>query len=379
LAPLKKAVLTPFPAHTMTDTPNPFETRSLPVPGFFRRLLGRAEPGTAFVEIENLLASRHPTGIWPAEVSAIATNHGLSPSDLHLLSMRLWREAVAEFVADDTITADEADFMAALRRVLQIGEDDAIAVEKAIIHPRYHRRVTEALADDKLTSEERDQLELLARGLRLSPGELELLYGPPAQEALERKLEAIIEDRRVSPEELAELGRTADNMGIKASLAADAEATVRRYAEYWKIENGEIPRIDDIPIRLQKGETCHFSADARWLEPRSKTVTTDLGSIGYSFRIARGVYYRSPRIRATRVKQDVLTELDTGKIYFTNKRVIFDGVARNRTLKLDSLLGFEVWEDAIKLEKPSGRSPIVAIAGDVERAAVVLGALAARA
>ena len=70
--------------------------------------------------------------------------------------------------------------------------------------------------------------------------------------------------------------------------------------------------------------------------------------------------------------------IDTGTVYFTNKRIVFDGVNRNASVPLKSLIGFELWADAIKLEKSTGRSPVVGIEGDLEKAAVVITALAAQ-
>lgn len=341
------------------------------------RLFKRATPETAKAEIENLLASKHASEIWPAEISAIATKYHLGPSQIHDITLSLWRKSVAAFVADNVLTESEVAYMAALRRTLQICEDDAIQIEREVIHPRFERKVSDVLADGTVSNEEREHLDALGTALRMSATELLALYGPPAGEVVQGKFTDMLSDHRVTPDELASVGRIAEELRVKPSMGPEVESLVRRYAEFWKYENGgQLPRIT-VSINLQRGEFCHFASAGKWYEPRTKTVTTDFGSVGYSFRIARGVYYRSPRIRATRVRQDVLTLLDEGTVYITNKRVVFDGSARNHSVKIASLLGFEVWSDAIKLEKPTGRSPVIGIDGDVEQAAVILGVVAA--
>jgi len=234
------------------------------------------------------------------------------------------------------------------------------------------------LADGFLSESEEKDLDSLRDALRITPADHHSLYAPKASELLTSQLNEIVGDQRLSPQELIAFADKARAIRIDPHLEGNTDALIRRYGEFWKIENGAIPAID-AEIQLQRGETCHFQSPAAWYEPRTKTVTTDLGSIGYSFRIARGVYYRSPRIRATRVRQDVLTLIAQGSVYFTNKRVIFTGTSRNYALKLSSLLGYQVFEDGIKLEKASGRSPVLQFAGDVERAAVIFGALLARA
>ena len=153
---------------------------------------------------------------------------------------------------------------------------------------------------------------------------------------------------------------------------------MRRYAEFWRIENGELPLETDAGITLQKGETCHYtSSNVTWAETRTRTTRTNLGSVGYNFRIARGVYYRSPRVRMPSVKEEVPTILATGQVYFTNQRVILDGGARNFSVRLSALIGIEVYSDGLKLSKATGRSPFLLIP-DAGRAAVILSALLAR-
>jgi len=339
----------------------------------------RPSRAAAEVDIENLFAAKAPGDISPSHISAIVAEHRLKPKDLGEIRTVLWRKAITSVVKDNEITENEAAWLASIRRALQVSDREARAVEETVVHPRYKAKVSEVLADGFLSATERDDLDKLMDGLRISKEDYATLYAPVAKEVLTTQMNQMLEDHRVTPEELADLASAAKSMRIDPTLGDETEALVRRFGEYWKIENGELPVETGTSISLQRGETCHYvSANVTWSEPRTKTITTDLGSIGYSFRIARGVYYRSPRIRATRVRQDVLTALADGEVYFTSKRVIFDGDSRNFSVKLNGLIGIEVYSDGIKLEKATGRSPVLLMT-DVERAAVILSALLARA
>lgn len=345
---------------------------------FWERIFRRPSRAAAAIGIENLLASKALPAIGISEISAIVAEHRLQPGQLRVICTDLWRKAVSTAVSDNLITDTEADYLAVLRKTLQITEAEAAQVEAAIIHPRYKAKVSEVLADGYLSESERADLDKLMEALRISPADYASLYTPIAKEVLTGHINQILEDKRVSPDELVGFATAAKSMRIDPLLGAGTESLIRRYGEYWKIENGELPIETGIGISLQKGETCHYvSANVTWSEPRTKTVTTDLGSVGYSFRIARGVYYRSPRIRATRVRQDVLTPLADGKVYITSKRVILDGDRRNFAIGLSALIGIEVYSDGIKLEKATGRSPVLLMV-DPERAAVILSALLAR-
>ena len=56
------------------------------------------------------------------------------------------------------------------------------------------------------------------------------------------------------------------------------------------------------------------------------------------------------------------------------QRMIFDGALKNTTLRHSSVLGFQLFQDGIVVDKASGRSPHLMIEGDTETLAVILGA-----
>jgi hypothetical protein len=84
-------------------------------------------------------------------------------------------------------------------------------------------------------------------------------------------------------------------------------------------------------------------------------------------------------VKVAPVKQEQLTQIDSGKIYFTNKRVIFDGGRANKTIKLSALIGIEPYTDGIGLEKATGKSPVIVLDEHVELATIILSALLAQA
>lgn len=62
------------------------------------------------------------------------------------------------------LTPEERDFLSALRRLLDIGETDVIALEKELVYPRYQRILADVLSDDEISQTERVRFRTLARG-----------------------------------------------------------------------------------------------------------------------------------------------------------------------------------------------------------------------
>jgi hypothetical protein len=199
---------------------------------------------------------------------------------------------------------------------------------------------------------------------------------PKTAALFNKKLESILADRRMSPTEERELESLAANLQTPFSLSPTQEADKWQFALYWQIENGPMPWYD-VSIKLQKSERCHCASAADWYEMRTKTIRANYSGVTYRIRIAKGLYYRVGSVKVAPVKREELTLIDSGRIYFTNKRIIFDGEKGNKTIRLSALLGIEPYADAIGLEKTSGKNPVIQLGGNIELATVVLSALLA--
>jgi hypothetical protein len=84
----------------------------------------------------------------------------------------------------------------------------------------------------------------------------------------------------------------------------------------------------------------------------------------------------SEALPVSRVARDELQQLDSGMLYITSKRVLLNGRAKNYQLRYSAILGIEVFSDAIRMEKASGRSPMLVL-NDPEIPAAILTALLA--
>jgi hypothetical protein len=352
---------------------SPFKKTPVPEPGFLARVFRRPRPDAAEAEIRSLLAATPPKELYRAQVDAAFRRHRVGVRDRRRMLDELWKEALGVLAGDDVITDEETAYLMDLRSVLDIGEDTAMRYEAEILHPKYEALVRRVIADGVITDEERRQLATLATALRLSPYETTDLYRTPAGELLQSTLDAAIADQRLSPTEFRELGLLAQRLGIEPKFDDATKAKLHRFALLWRVENGEMPSVPT-PIKLQRGEVCHFHAHASWHELRSRTETVGYSGTSVSIPIVKGVRYRVSNVRPRRVTRQELTLIDEGDLYITSKRVIFDGQLKNSAIRYSSLLGVTPYADGIKLEKSSGRSPYLLFDGDVELATAILSA-----
>jgi hypothetical protein len=345
---------------------------------WIQRVTRRGRPDMAQPMISNLLCEKRPSEIDPSAIAAIVTETGLTGSQMRQVAYELYRHALSAFVADDVFTDEEVAYLDDLRKVLTLTNDELRKAEQDVIHPQYERALKDVLVDGAISAEERKRLDQLRLALRIDPFTEERMRGAAGRQLIRNKLEAVLSDRRVSPYEQQQLDEMAENLGGPLSLSESQKKDRDLFALYWQIENGEMPWFD-VPIALQKNERCHFAARCSWYELRTKTIRADYSGVSYRIRIAKGLYYRVGSVKVAPVKQEQLTQIDSGKIYFTNKRVIFDGGRANKTIKLSALIGIEPYTDGIGLEKATGKSPVIVLDEHVELATIILSALLAQA
>lgn len=91
----------------------------------------------------------------------------------------------------------------------------------------------------------------------------------------------------------------------------------------------EIPQLP-VKIDLDADEVCSFSIPAQWAR-REKSHRTFRGG-GLSVRVASGVYLRG--IGGQSAPKEAVETISEGRLYVTNKRLVFHGTSKSTTLEL---------------------------------------------
>jgi hypothetical protein len=343
----------------------------------WRRVLGVADPAGAELALTALVAARRPDAPTPAEVGELFVQYGLSGPRVRALCTAAFARAVATAVEDTHLDATELSTLRALEGALGLSDTETRAVFEAAAETPLKRHINQAYRDDALSAEEKAALTRLAEHLLVPVATLTRWAQESAQQILQRRADEVVADRRLSPEEEADLHALAARVGAVLTLDDATQAVLDRYRLLWQFENGLLPAMP-VPITLQRGERCHYTTAVTWLEPRTVTRSVSYAGVSSSIRIARGVRFRLGNVVPVRHTVDRLTRIDAGPLYVTNTRLILRGASRNITVRLSSLLGFEVYANGVELQKASGRPPFVEVEGaELELLAAALsGALA---
>jgi hypothetical protein len=121
--------------------------------------------------------------------------------------------------------------------------------------------------------------------------------------------------------------------------------------DFWdwfnEIQNGNMPSVTVSNVVLFKGEK------PLWVEPvdliEEKVVRRHYsgGSRGISFRVMKGVSYRVGGHKGTMTAEKGLVVVSSGDMIITNKRIIVKGDRKSFAIKLNNLLGTELFTNGI--------------------------------
>ena len=361
----------------LRDSPFAF-TRPAPRRGLIDRWFARPRPDLASQALQHLLTRRDPTTISQTEISDLLIAYGLAGAAARRVLTAMWRRVLEIFLADDALSNREIAYLEALRNTLALSDAETSEAERLVIHPRYEMAVRDALADESISVEERESLARLAKQLRLPPEVEREIYHRSARRTLHDRFRASVEDRRLSPDELEQLRTVARHLGVDRPFDQSTEALLDRYAFFWRVENGDLPKVDT-SLPLPAGESCHFECTSALYEPRDGSNAAAEREGIVSVRIARGVYYRAGSVSTDMLRLDHLSRAGNGRFCLTDQHVHFMGEQHTLSLPLKKLTAFQVYVNGLVLEKRGTPVASFALDGDTETAAVILGAAMARA
>jgi hypothetical protein len=187
-----------------------------------------------------------------------------------------------------------------------------------------------------------------------------------------------VADRRYAEDEEAYVTGLAKSLGITIAHDSATAANLARFRLLAQIDAGNLPSVP-VSILLKRAEVCHFAGTAAYHRIKTVTKRIDYGGPTASIGLMKGVRWRLGSITVQRVTTDLMTQLDTGTLYLTSARLLFDGAKKNTTLPLRTITNFTVFKDGLKVEKETGPDEYFLGGGDWELAGACLDAAIGRA
>jgi len=219
------------------------------------------------------------------------------------------------------------------------------------------------LDDEMLTDREENELREHAQELGLTEKEYIEIRTTIFNDSISSILKKIKKSKRYSPDDEIALKKISEQQQVNIDFSLDF---LTQYRQLWEIENtGEFtPQSIDVHIRLTTNEICYFEAISEW--KREKRIKKHKGYIGGSigFRVAKGVTFRVGKAVPLYDEYDDIVSISEGTLYVTNKKIVFIGDKKSTNITLGKFADYELYRDAIKINKTSGPPDIFTLNED---------------
>jgi len=348
-----------------------FSKVEIPRPGFVSRLLSRKPKEHCFLEIQNLLASRELNQLTAADVENVLSDYEMPRPDASPRLMDFYGTALRHLSHDNELSESDRADLKHLHYLLGLTDAEATEAERRILGEVYRARLLGALADGHLSDDEKARLNRITTSFELPQSLTTSIYKEEVMKVLQRAFDAAMNDRRYTEDEEQRLSSMAKNFGITINYSAEDRQKLERFRQLARIEAGQLPVLSTV-IRLQRGEVCHAEFSCRLLEKRTVTKRVNYSGPTGSIRIMKGLRYRYGSMSVQRVTSEELRQIDAGTLYITNKRLVFDGTAKNQNIPYKKLIGFTMYSDGVQVNKDTGRDPYFLGSGDLEMLGLVL-------
>lgn len=355
-----------------------FPQRSLPELNLASRLFRRKPKEHCFLEVHNLLGSRDVQDLTAADVETILSEYKVAHLEAAPRFLDFYGAAARHLATDDELSEGDKADLRHLRQVLGLEEAEAIAAERRVLAQIFRVRFAKVLDDGRAETEERAKLQRIAKSFALPPEVCNTVYKEEVMKAIQRTFDEATEDRRYTEAEERYVTALAESLGVHLTPSPEDQQNITRFRQLASIDAGRLPVVSS-SIRLPPRETVHAEFPCRLHELRTVTRRINYGGLAGNIRLMKGLSYRYGSISLQRVTSEDLRHIDTGTLYVTNKRLLFDGAAKNRSIPYQKVIGFTMYTDGVQVHRDTGRDPCFLGDGDLETLGAILDVVIAQA
>ena len=126
------------------------------------------------------------------------------------------------------------------------------------------------------------------------------------------------------------------------------------------ILNGIVPQRVNIegslPVNLQKNESIVWAFPrSEYLEDKTRRQFVG-GSQGLSFKVAKGVYFRTGAFKGRSIESTERVKSDVGMVVITNKHIYFSGSVKSFRVPYSKIVSFEQFNNGIGIMRDAANA-----------------------
>lgn len=214
--------------------------------------------------------------------------------------------------------------------------------------------VNQALSDGVLTDEEFEDITKKAKEYKIDESLIDKLRVNNFNKRIEPIKKEILNNCLMSPEQENEINKIAKDLQVTINL----DTEFMKYRALWEYENLgnlNLTSIEANDIILNEKEEAFTYLEANWQQLKKKRISHGFAGAAVSFRVAKGVRFSVGRAFPIGQEYEEMTDISSGILVITNKRILFNGSKRTTSITKARLMSVNVFEDGIEIRKSSGQ------------------------
>jgi hypothetical protein len=311
-----------------------------------QRITGQHPVDNLTTEITNVLAEKPVLDITSQELEYIAEKYNTTLFRENMMAKTLYEQYLRYALADNLLTDSEIKNLTHLKYVLLLSDAQLVDVHENF----YNEHARGVISDGVVSEEERDFLTKLKKALYISDDIAQKLYDLNATAMMDQIITQKVGDKMLSPNEEEEVMAVAHSLGIDLQKDLLNRVKLEKYRLYWKIQNeNSMPTVEATLPMLQL-ETAHFKSYSNLYE--YKQTPMQAGQTGtLKEKVTSGLYWKSENLPIESLQGQDMTLLDSGKVYVTNARLIFEGTKQTLLVPLDQITDFVTFKNGIRFNR----------------------------
>ncbi|HMB00234.1 MAG TPA: hypothetical protein VKS21_04540 [Spirochaetota bacterium] len=349
------------------DVKKIFKHKPLSAGNLFHRLFKIKPQANAIIEINNLLATAdHINDLSSDQLDAVCRKYKIDIYRKFKNELQhFYKKILTFFLKDKKLSGREINQLKHIKKLFGLQEKTTARMHKEIASALYQKELDAVLQDGKISAAEKEFLRQLEQELQLEPHTAASIYKNTTAAYYRDFQKLLTADQRLSPDEINQLKKLAASLDIPLPDTSLNSDRLNKFKLFWLIENGELPEIK-VDIKLKRGEKAYFYTTAEFYKKKTVTRRIRYGGPTARIRIIKGIYWRAGDLGVSRVQQDVIALEDKGDLYLTNKRLIFMGERKNKTIRLNRILDLTPYSDGVEIQKDKGYNPVLAFTRDLD-------------
>lgn len=166
------------------------------------------------------------------------------------------------------------------------------------------------------------------------------------QYMLNQAADNYMKDRLLSDSEQQRIDEYTSTLGLNGVTVVEQAKMLKQ------LQQGIIPQTNIYaPILLGKDEVALWSYDGvtMWQEKVKREMVGRHS--GFSFRVMKGVTYRTGGFRGHPVEHSYMDNAGTGSLYVTNKNIIFHSPLRSAKIPYKKIIGLNPYQDGMGVQQ----------------------------